>query len=145
MLDDCALRRVPDHNLHMTLLFLGNQPADKINNIQVIVDTISCKNFTIALDQFGWFSGPRVLWLGGPAPKALQELRQALIERISALGLRFDRRPLRPHVTLCRQVDQLPQWPRIEPIIWPIAEFALVESIANRPYRVLRSWPTGRA
>jgi len=133
-------RRVPDHNLHLTLLFLGNQPADRVSDIQHAADPIACQSCTLLLDRFGWFPGARVAWLGGDAPEALSLLVDQLKSAMESLGLRFDKRPFRPHVTLFRQVRKRPDFPAIEPLHWPVGEFCLIESIPSRPYQVLRKW-----
>jgi RNA 2',3'-cyclic 3'-phosphodiesterase len=136
---DCP-RRVPDHNLHLTLLFLGDQPADRVAAIETAVTAVEGRPFACVLDRFGWFPGARVLWLGGEAPDAMQILYAGLVEAMTGLGIRMDRRPLRPHVTLFRKVARRPELPRPEPLTWTVVRFELVESVPGRPYRVLKSW-----
>ncbi|NEZ05051.1 RNA 2',3'-cyclic phosphodiesterase [Wenzhouxiangella sp. XN201] len=133
-------RRVPDHNLHLTLLFLGDQPADQMAAIETAVTAVEGRPFACVLDRFGWFPGARVLWLGGEAPAAMQILYSGLFEAVTGLGIRLDRRPLRPHVTLFRKVARRPELPRPEPLTWMVEHFGLVESVPGRPYRVLKSW-----
>ena len=133
-------RQVPDHNLHLTLLFLGDQPADRLADIEAAVGTVSLAPCTLVLDRFGWFPGARVAWLGGEAPAALDALATALKSAMTPLGLTFDARPFRPHLTLFRQVRRCPHFPEIVPLEWPMSEFALVESIPGQPYQVLRKW-----
>lgn len=139
-LGDLSRRRVPDHNLHATLLFLGNQPADRLAQIEAAADGVSAETFRLRLDRFGWFARARVVWFGGEAPEAAQALVRQLGEAMHALGLSFDQRPFRPHVTLFRHVSRRPDFPTPEPIDWPVREFALIESIPGRPYQVLRKW-----
>lgn len=133
-------RRVPDHNLHLTLLFLGDQPADRVGAIETAVNSVSAAACTLRLDRIGWFPRARVAWLGGDAPAPLSELVDDLKSAMSALDLSFDDRPFRPHVTLFRQVTQRPPCPDFEPLDWPVSEFALIESISGQPYQVLRKW-----
>jgi RNA 2',3'-cyclic 3'-phosphodiesterase len=132
---------VPDHNLHLTLLFLGNQPAEKLTEIQSLAGEIRTDTFSFELERFGWFSGARVAWLGGEAPEAAVELVASLSSAMRGLGLQFDPRPFHPHVTLFRQVRNRPDFPQPPPLKWPISEFALIESISSEPYQVLRKWP----
>jgi RNA 2',3'-cyclic 3'-phosphodiesterase len=140
MLGSISRRRVPDHNLHLTLLFLGDQPADRVSDIQLAADPVAGQFSTLMLDRLGWFPGARVAWLGGEAPAALNLLVDRLKSAMQALDLRFDQRPFRPHVTLFRQVRKRPDLPAIEPLNWPVAEFALIESTPSQPYQVLRTW-----
>ena len=133
-------QRVPDHNLHLTLLFLGDQPAERVGDIQAAAGRVSAIGCSLTLDRFGCFPGARVAWLGGEAPQELADLVDGLKAAIEPLGLRFDDRPFRPHVTLFRQVRRRPYFPEIEPLDWPIREFTLIESIPSQPYQVLRKW-----
>ncbi len=141
LIEGLSPRRVPDHNLHLTLLFLGNQPAACVPSLLAAMDQVTTTAFELTLDRFGWFPGARVAWLGGHAPAAAQ----ALVSRLSALceqlGLQVDRRPFRPHVTLFRKVSGRPELPDPEMLVWPVREFALIESIPSRPYQVLRIQP----
>lgn len=140
LLGELSRRRVPDHNLHATLLFLGNQPADRLAQIEAAAGEVSGESFRLHLDRFGWFARARVVWLGGEAPEAAQALVGRLGKAMSMLGLTFDERPFKPHVTLFRGVSRRPDLPTPEPIDWPVREFALIESIAGQPYRLLRTW-----
>lgn len=138
-LGELTRRRVPDHNLHLTLLFLGNQPADRVSAIEGVVGDAPIRKFRIRLDRWGWFPKARVAWLGGLAPPPARALVDWLQGRMAALDLDFDRRPFRPHVTLFRQVRQRPVFPDPEPVEWPVSEFSLIESIPGEPYQVLRN------
>lgn len=133
-------RRVSDHNLHLTLVFLGDQPADRLPEFEAAVDEMSGAGCRLELDRFGWFARARVLWLGGEAPGPLAALQAELQRRMLELGLRLDERPFRPHVTLFRQVSRQPRLADPEPLAWPIRDFVLVESVPGTPYRVLRRW-----
>ncbi|QOC21533.1 RNA 2',3'-cyclic phosphodiesterase [Wenzhouxiangella sp. AB-CW3] len=140
-LGQVSRRRVPDHNLHLTLLFLGNQPADRVAAIKEAAGDVTAAGCKLRLDRIGWFPRPRVAWLGGDAPTPLSTLVDDLKSAMSTLDLVFDDRPFRPHVTLFRQVRRRPPCPDFEPLDWPVSEFALVESKAGHPYEKLKSWP----
>jgi len=135
-------RRVPDHNLHLTLLFLGDQPADRLAEIEQAAQAVSVATqpFKLCLDRFGWFPGARVVWLGGEAPRAAAGLAAGLGEAMRGLGLNFDARPFKPHITLFRQVRKCPPTPHLKPLVWPVENFSLIESISGQPYQVLRMW-----
>ncbi len=135
-------RRVPEHNLHLTLSFLGNQPADRVAEVEQAAQAVagSSRGFDLCLDRFGWFPGARVVWLGGEAPDAAAELATGLGGAMQALDLKFDPRPFKPHVSLLRHVRNRPDMPRPPPLAWPVSEFSLIESISGQPYQVLRKW-----
>ncbi len=141
LIDGLSRRRVPAHNFHLTLLFLGNQPASRLEEIQSVAGEISTASFSFQLDRFGWFPGARVAWLGGEAPAAVCELVSALTTAMDGIGLQFDARTFHPHITLFRQVGQRPDFPQPAPLEWSVSEFALIESISSKPYQVLRKWP----
>jgi len=133
-------RPVPEHNLHLTLLFLGNQPTERLDHIEAAADAIRSPSFELLLDRFGEFERARVVWLGGAAPEAGRGLAETLERSMRGLGLDFDRRPWVPHVTLFRKVDDGRNLPPVAALRWPVREFSLIESIPSRPYQVLRTW-----
>jgi RNA 2',3'-cyclic 3'-phosphodiesterase len=140
LLGPISRRRVPDHNLHLTLLFLGDQPAERVGDIETAAAGVAGRACTLCLDRIGWFPGARVAWLGGDAPLPLMQLVEDLGSAVKPLGLRFDERRFRPHVTLYRQVSRRPGLRAIEPLEWPAREFVLVESRPGQPYRCLERW-----
>lgn len=133
-------RRVPDANLHMTLLFLGDLPADRVESVIETAGQVRGEQCRLRLDRLGWFARARVVWLGGEAPAALEGLVDAIEASLKEPGLHFDARPFRPHVTLYRNVLRRPRLPEVEPLDWPVDSFSLVESVPGEPYRVLESW-----
>lgn len=134
-------KRVPDHNLHLTLVFLGNVAAERVEPMMRRVDPLRRRRFTIRLDRFGLFPRAGVAWLGGEAPADGAALVDALSETAAAAGLSLDGRPWQPHVTLYRRVERPVSAAAPAPIDWPVRSFELIESISSRPYQVLRSWP----
>jgi len=133
-------RQVPAHNLHLTLVFLGNLANERVTGLETLAEAVQAPPSSLTLDRFGWFPRPRVLWLGGEAPAALARLQAQLHRRVLESGIRLDDRPFRPHVTLFRQVIRRPELPGPEPLIWPVRDFVLVESLPGRPYRVVGRW-----
>lgn len=139
-IDGQSRKRVPDNNLHMTLLFLGDQPADRLQEIIDAVSGLRAPAFGLLLDRLGWFAGARVVWLGAQAPSAGKALVAELTARMNALGLAFDRRPWAPHVTLFRKVAERPELPAVDPLEWPVRRFVLIESIPGKPYEPLANF-----
>lgn len=141
LLGRVSRRRVPDRNLHLTLLFLGDQPAGRVAEFETRASAVRAQGCELVLDRFGWFARAGVVWLGGEPADPLHDLVSELNADLSPLGLDFDERPFRPHVTLFRKVRRRPRFPEIEPLKWPVREFALIESVPGQPYRVLQAWP----
>jgi len=142
-IDGLSRRRVPDHNLHLTLRFLGRQPAQRLPEIIDAAGKLRGPPFELVLDRLGWFAGARVAWLGGQAPTDGAALAGALTERLDALDLAFDHRPWTPHVTLFRKVSWRPELPEIKPLDWSVNRFVLIESLPGRPYQPLANFDLG--
>lgn len=139
-IDGLSRRRVPDANLHATLLFLGDQPGALVDRLREAPGVESVAPFTLRLERFGWFARARVAWLGGPPVPPGRALVRWLAGRAESHGIGVDRQRWVPHVTLFRKVQRRPTLPEPPPLDWPINAYSLVESIANRPYQVLRTW-----
>ena len=132
-LDQAGGRPVPAENLHLTLLFLGNVEADKIDAVRNIATEISARRFDLVLDTIGGFrqNNVRILWTGpSELPPELGALHQSLRRQVRKIGLRVKKEAYRPHVTLMRKTDLwkgLPEKPSLG-IRWTASHFALMAS-----------------
>jgi 2'-5' RNA ligase len=92
--------------LHVTLRFLGEVPAAKIDAIEVGLAEVKVVPFVLPLEGCGTFppgAPPRVLWIGvGSGHPRLFQLRQKVDDALLAAGLWLDVRTFHPHVTLAR-------------------------------------------
>lgn len=136
---------VPDANLHVTVVFVGEQPAQRLDAILAAGASVSAPAFTLSFDRAESWSRSKVLVL--PATRTPPELA-ALVDRLhislSDRQIELQREEYRPHVTLARKLPRT--WlPRpIEPFQWHVHEFVLAESEpgATGPrYAVLARWP----
>ncbi len=130
-------RAVPAHNYHITLAFLGNQPVTSFGGIvsagwKVAAGWVDAP-LDIELDRFGYWPKPRVFWLGPSGHREplaqLAQLTDCLWSALESLGIPRERRPLMPHVTLCRKVQRAPRLELSRPVRWRATDFALVESV----------------
>ncbi len=106
-----ALRRVKAENLHLTLAFLGQTPDERLDDVAAAAKEAAApvSRFRLSFDRAGRFperGRPRVVWLGiaEGAPGVL-ELGVGVYAGLRARGLRFDDRPLAPHLTLARVAE----------------------------------------
>ncbi len=138
-------KRVLPHNLHVTLVFLGQVDAETELVIKQSAAAISAQAFTLIFDCLSYWSRPRILCLSGR--QAIPEAASALVSALAAIaaecGLQTDRRPYTPHITLARHARFLPD-AQFEPIVWRADAFCLVESCSEPDgvrYQVIQQWP----
>jgi 2'-5' RNA ligase len=134
-------RIIPYENLHMTLAFLGTQPAELLPTLKEILERLPPLTATLTVDRVGYFTRNRVAWAGmHEAPDALTGLQKALAQAITQRGIAFDNQhAFKPHVTLARDAA-LPPDLAFEPVVWRADKVALVQSATQREgaiYRVL--------
>ena len=141
---ECGGRAVPAHNIHLTLVFIGDVARGRLDELEVLGATVAAPRFDLIVDRLDYWRHNRILWAGvGECPQALRTLVERLQQPVGAAGFRIEARPYIPHVTLRRDARRAPVDGRIH-VNWPVTEFALVESAQRergRAYEVLRRWP----
>ena len=101
-------RWVPPEQIHLTLKFLGNVPAEQVAMItQAMARAVQGQPaFTLRAQSLGCFphaSRPRVLWVGLADPsQALAHLNERLTTALLPLGFPPEEHPFHPHLTLAR-------------------------------------------
>jgi len=139
-----AARRVPPANLHLTLHFIGNVYRADMACMQAEARLVEAGAFRLAIDRRGYFSRPRVAWLGcSEVPEALVELQRQLGRRLQSCGFQPEARPWHPHVTVARKIDAIDTDASFAPLGWQVRDFALieVETVPNGVhYRVVESY-----
>ena len=137
-------RSVSPENIHLTLAFLGEQPARLVNAIDPRA-AAAVPRFQLALDALGCWAKSGIAWVGASTmPTELVKLEQGIVLALAATGLEGDERPFAAHVTLARRIVRPLRPRRVEPLVWNVGSFALVSSVAGgngRDYRVVRTWP----
>ncbi|SCZ49676.1 RNA 2',3'-cyclic phosphodiesterase [Thiohalomonas denitrificans] len=140
----CGGKRVPDENMHLTLVFLGGVTPEQRGCLEAVADEVTVTSFDLTLDRIGYWSRSRTLWLStsNTSPELL-ELAMALRAAMSLCGLKVEERPFRTHLTLRRRAHRGPRFREINPIVWHATDFALVASETHPEgarYQVLRRW-----
>jgi 2'-5' RNA ligase len=136
-------RVVPYDNLHLTLLFLGKQPASLLPVLKDLLTHIPPAALMLAIDRLGYFPRKRIAWAGmHDVPRALLTLHQSLTEGLQRAGVPLTEEPhFKPHITLARDAA-LPTDMLFTPITWQAGECALVQSTTETDgarYSVLAS------
>lgn len=101
------VRWTPAENLHVTMWFFGEVPADAVAALQTALSRpIPQQPFWIGVGGVGVFppaGAPRILWAGlREGAEALQHMYAALTARLATVGYTPDRDTFHPHVTIGR-------------------------------------------
>jgi 2'-5' RNA ligase len=127
--------------LHLTLHFLGNQPAE---SLPALLDGLA-----VPMTPFRLQLGVAELWHNGiavlsplSAPPELLDLHAALSSALPGVGLQPEARDYRPHVTMARRARGAEAPANGPAIDWEIDRYALVESKTGdgSGYTVLREY-----
>jgi 2'-5' RNA ligase len=125
-------------NLHLTLVFIGETPADNVHIISSAIDKALKPNiapFSLTFSATGCFkhSNKELWWIGTEHDDiyldALKTIRQRITEELSLQGISFDNRPFNPHITLGREIKH--ETPIVIPkqeIIYPVKRISLMKS-----------------
>ncbi len=102
-------RPTPPESRHVTLAFIGEVPGSRLPLIEAACAAAAGEGAAerYVLDRLGGFPRPeaRIVALTGVTPPGLHRLALELGERLRAVGIDVDRRPLRMHVTVGRLRD----------------------------------------
>ncbi len=156
------VRWVRETNIHLTVVFMGEVPSEQLESIEETVSRVCQASgpFHIWLKGVGLFPGmrkPRVLWIGVEGDiERLGEFRDALQEGLVPFGVKEERRPFRPHLTLGRfkkggkgdraLVQALDRFEGLTSPRETLSELALFKSELKRDgavYTRLKAWPLG--
>ena len=136
---------VPEHNLHLTLAFLGE--ADEATQAKLITAAGQqrCPPFSVHLDQTGWFARAKAAWVGPREwPNELNVLARALRRHGEKLGLGNGEQGYRPHITLSRKAAEAPEALPAPDFVLQADSFCLYRSVSTPDgvhYEPLACWP----
>ncbi len=99
---------VDSSRMHLTLVFLGNTPEEKLDLVKSSIDrsvsreaAFECK--VKGLGFFGSPRSPRIVWAGLSGQiDSLRRIRSSVESELTQAGIDFDRKDFRPHLTLGR-------------------------------------------
>lgn len=137
-------KRVSAANLHITLAFPGSVAPPVRDCLEAAAGRIIASPFELAIDRVGYWSRPRIIWMGpSHTPAGLWVLVKALRRALDACGLTPETRPYQPHFTLARKAGRGLTVTETGPVPWSIRDFCLVESVTDPSgvrYQLLRRW-----
>ncbi|WP_460734120.1 RNA 2',3'-cyclic phosphodiesterase [Lysobacter tyrosinilyticus] len=143
---DVQGRWIKPDRYHMTLHFLGafsEVPEELVSRACQGVAELRMPEFDLVLDRVGHFA-QGVGWLGcAQIDVRLQQLWEGLRMALTREHVRIQgHAAFKPHVTVLRDARQgLPAGP-IDPIVWPVRDFALIDSQlgSRNEYVVVQRW-----
>ncbi len=98
-------RWIRPESLHVTLKFIGEQPAERVDAIADRLRHIEAPSLQLKVAGHGFFptaEAPRVFWIGVVENQGLTELAMKCDAALAELGIPQERRPYSPHLTLAR-------------------------------------------
>lgn len=104
---DADVRWVKPENIHLTLAFLGNVPAENFQALENALDERlqRLEPFQLTAQGTGVFgrrSRPSVVWAGIEESPPLFTLQQRVVSALEAASIPFANKRFRPHLTLGR-------------------------------------------
>jgi len=124
-------RWVRPESLHITLKFVGEQMAERVQAITEHLQLVESSAFEIRAGGYGFFptaKAPRVFWIGIHAGPQLAELAENIDIATAEVGIPREDRPYSPHLTLARagagRRSGSPKWRKGD---GPNATFAVLE------------------
>ncbi len=103
-----TVRWTPPHNVHLTLVFLGNRPREEVADLVARVEEVlqGVPPFHMELEAVGVFPNwrrPRIVWLGvGGNLDTLSRVQAAVARAMVLMGWKPEKRPFTPHLTIGR-------------------------------------------
>ncbi len=139
----CAGQPVCAAKLHLTLAFLGEVAAERVEAVRETAREARAEPFELVLDGVGSFRKAKVAWAGASELPASLLLLQSRLERgLRARGFALDERPFAAHVTLVRKIGRAVPPAAMPPIRWRAREHVLVRSeTGTGSYSVMEGWP----
>jgi RNA 2',3'-cyclic 3'-phosphodiesterase len=99
-----AGRPIPPENLHLTLVFLGEQQEPVVEDVHYALSAIRAPAFELSLAGLTLLGGPKPRALAAEVKPAaaLTSLQRSVVQAARGAGVALGRGTYRPHVTLAR-------------------------------------------
>lgn len=138
-------RHVHAENLHITLLYLGELSDQLLPSLCQQAKEVAAGPFQLEIDRLTFKARSHILWLGsGQYPEQLDQLVLQLQAMAERLGLIFDKRLYRPHITLLRRARKPAGLELLPKFQFQFDDFVLFESVQQAhgvSYIELARWP----
>ena len=129
---------IPKDNLHITLVYMGMAEPIQLKKLADQLQRVAADSFSMNVNRTEYWPEPKNLHLAPTIiPPKLVNLQRQVNQIVEQVGLMWEKRPYRPHMTLYKKVtseqfedlllDGLPE-PHID---IPIEHFAIYESVSD--------------
>ncbi len=138
-------RPVPRERIHLTLAFLGELAAARVEQAMRAAESTRPRAFEVVLDQVGSFRAAGVAWAGCKhVPPGLKALETRLAKALRSRDFALEERPFAAHVTVARKISRALERASMPPVVWHARQYTLVRSEPGTGrYTVLETWPLG--
>ena len=122
-------RAVPAHNVHLTLVFLGDVDRARVPGLHAILDAMPRDGFALALDRVGEWPRAGVAWIAPRiVPAALVALHSALAAALRCQRFAVEARPFQPHITLVRRPSSMLTDAPVDTLTWRVGRLSLMRA-----------------
>jgi 2'-5' RNA ligase len=124
--------------LHLTLHFIGSVPSVRVAEIATALQ-VPVRAFELRLDVAEHWHGGLAVLRPRTVPRRLHQLHADLAAALLRQALPVEPRVFRPHVTLARRSTS-PPLASAEPVHWRVTGYALMQSMVDGSYRLLKRY-----
>lgn len=141
-----AIRWLPEENLHLTLLFIGDIPSETAEKI-IALEPATSRGFEIRIENAELKNKHTggLIWLKCSSPEGIRSLHKKLLEAVSGVTrLKDAERPFMPHITIVRSRQKFHlDFPQPPSITFNVSSYHLYQSIQSKDgvrYRSLKEY-----
>jgi len=125
-------RMVDRGNWHITLVFIGTFPSNRVPYLLEKAGEIQVEPFRLNFDRLEFWPRPKVASLSAATvPPELQALVDSLNGIIADLGIKPEDRTYRPHITVVRHARTFPTERLAQRATTEWSSFELIESVSD--------------
>lgn len=136
------------NTLHLTVVFVGTVPGDRVDAAVDAGATIGWRRRPIALDTLGAFARAGIAWAApSSVDPTLVAAQRDLAAALAQRAIATEARAWKPHVTLARACGRPLAGVIDPPIAWDTDRVVLMASRLSREgprYREIASWSSAR-
>lgn len=119
-------------NWHVTLVFVGHVPDERVPALEAATAGIEPEPFRLRFDRLDYWPRPKIACLAATAvPPQLAALVGRLEAVVRECGVAVEERAYRPHLTIARKARPFPPGPLAQAVTLEWSGYRLVESTSG--------------